>query len=115
MGRALLASWLVLLVVLVGTLSRSPSLHASFHEALEANHDDSAGHPESGHDADSHTEEADCALCLFSHGQWLNDLPAPPVAEYRPGFALGLVSLPERTGSTLWFTPTLGRGPPAQL
>jgi hypothetical protein len=98
LGRALLASWLVLLVVLVGTLSRSPSLHVAFHEALEASHGDSAEHPESGHDADSHAEEADCALCLFSHRQWL-----------------GLVSLPEGTGSTIWFTPTLGRGPPAQL
>ena len=111
----MLASGLVLLVVLVGTLSRSPSLHAAFHEALETGHGDCADHPEPGHDADSHTKEADCALCLFSHGQWLNDVPAPPVAEYRPGLALGEVSLPERTGSTLWFTPTLGRGPPAQL
>lgn len=100
---------LIGLVLLVGTLSRSPGLHEAFHAALESHDEGSANHP---NPADEPADKAECALCLFAHGGWLNDwltldlpLSVPVVGSYPQ---LPAIEPP----FNFRFTPNLGRGPP---
>ncbi len=100
---------LIGLVLLVGTLSRSPGLHEAFHAALESHHD---GGPDHGGAPQEHNDEAECALCLFAHGGWLNDWLTPDVPRPTP-VAGGDLPLPATDPAPEFrFTLTLGRGPP---
>lgn len=100
---------LIGLVLLVGTLSRSPGLHEAFHAALDSHHEGSPG-PDA---AEAPADEAECALCLFAHGGWLNDWLTPDVPRPTP-VAGGDRPLPATDPVPEFrFTPTLGRGPPA--
>jgi hypothetical protein len=108
--RGLVALVLIGLVLLVGTLSRSPGLHASFHAAMAAHHDGCPNHPDTG---DEHADETECALCLFAHGGWLNDWLTPEIPVPAP-VEEGDLPLPASDPiPNSRFTPTLGRGPPA--
>jgi hypothetical protein len=106
------------LVVLIGTLSRSATWHAAFHTALEAGHSNcshSAPAAPEGADTVPHDHEAKCALCLFSHGGWLHEVPAPALSELPPAKSVSRPVGLDRPSLVRWFTPTLERGPPAQV
>jgi len=107
--RGLVALVLIGLVLLVGTLSRNPGLHEAFHTALDCHHE---GCPTSDSEREPDAE-AECALCLFAHGGWLNDWLTPDFPRPMP-VAGGDLPLPATDPIPEFrFTTNLGRGPPA--
>lgn len=97
------------MVLLVGTLSRSPGLHAALHDVLSHHHEGGPDHPEP---TQAHEEEAACALCLFAHGGWLNDGQTPDSVRPILGEVCGQGLRPTAPLPTFPFTSTLERGPP---